>query len=155
MGRRGRRADRDIARLDISDVEVEQRLAPRITVGLVEDEQRFAIVIEGVDLGLRRRPMPHCRAPDDDPRCPPRDITRRRDDGAQPLVGEITAKGVEPRVEPPFRSLSANDGHRDPHLYEESRPWHRNPNQPAESAPFRGNTSWVWVTIAARLPSGP
>jgi len=51
MRRRRHRADDNMAGLDIADITIEQRLAPDIAAGLVEDEHPLAVMGEGDGLG--------------------------------------------------------------------------------------------------------
>jgi hypothetical protein len=83
-----------VARLDISDIEVEPGLAPGVPAGLVEHEGRLAVMAEGEGLGLCARAAPH--------RYDAADNTR--------LAAGDVAKRVEARIKSPLCSLSAPGG---------------------------------------------
>src|SRR5690349_3422100 len=99
MRRFGRLADRVLGCFDIADIAVFERLAPAPAAGFLEQENRGAIMVIGIERRVRGRPAADRRAPDNNPRRPALDKAPRRYLPAQPRIGEILAIGIEPPVE--------------------------------------------------------
>ena len=99
MRRFCRLADRPLAFVDIADIAVFERLAPGPAAGFLEDKNRLAIMVIGVERRLGSRRATDRDASGDNPRRPALDKAPRGHAPAQPRIGQILAIGIEPRVE--------------------------------------------------------
>src|SRR3977135_2855939 len=98
MGRLGRRSGLDLSLLDIADIAVIQRLAPGPVAGLFENQNRLAVMVEGVEVSGRVGGAAPRGAPGRDPRRTALDKTAGGHMPAQSCIGQIVAIGMEPRV---------------------------------------------------------
>src|SRR5690349_4522416 len=89
----------DFGYADIADIMVDQRLTPGKPGSLVKDQHLLAVMIKGVDLGLRVRPSTDRGNSRADASRSSLGKALRRDETAQSRIGEIAPIDVEPRVE--------------------------------------------------------